>query len=132
MGSATAAWYELRNALHAGDLESAGALLRSQPDVLEARNGIGETVLHFLAVEDCRPAVAWLHERGARLDTTNEFGTPVLFEVAQLGYKELLAWLVAHGADPGQLDRHGQGLVAYLESWKKPEMASFVRELAGA
>jgi ankyrin repeat protein len=84
-------------------------------------------VLHFLAVEDHQEAVAWLHARGADIDTKNEFGTPVLFEVASLGYKKLFGWLIEAGADAHARDADGQDLIEYLLDYDKDEMAGWVR-----
>lgn len=39
-------------------------------------NGIGETGLHFLAVENDGAAVAWLHARGSDLNTRDPFDSP--------------------------------------------------------
>jgi len=121
-------WYQLRNALHAGEFPAAEVLLRDHPSLLTERNGIGETVLHFLAVEDSLPGIEWLHTRGGSLDTTNEFGTPLLFEVAQLGYRDLFLWFVRHGADSNQKDRDDRSLHDYLLECDKPEMIAFVDE----
>lgn len=119
-------WYHLRDAAYQGDFDAADALLRSNPELLDERNGIGETVLHFLAVEDCLHGIEWLHARGATLNTINRFGTPLLFEVAQLGHGELLLWLLAHGADPQQTDESGLSLRSFLAECEKPEMIAFI------
>lgn len=123
------AWYRLRDALFHEDFEFAEAHLQAHPGLLEERDGLGETVLHFLTVEDCLTAVAWLHARGASLDTRNDFGTPVVFEVAELGYAGLLEWFAAHGADLRQRDRQDLDLVSYLIEGEKPEMAALVQAL---
>jgi len=85
--------------------EAALALLRSEPHLLEERTGLGETPLHYLAVENHLRAVALLVEAGAEVNTLNSCrGTP-LSEAASLGYDELVAFLLAHGAKlhvPGQ------------------------------
>lgn len=119
-------WYQLRSLLMAQDFAAAEALLQENPELLDARNGIGETVLHYLAVEDALPGIAWLHKRGASLNVVNEFGTPVLFEVAQLGYRELFSWLAAHGADLKQRATNGQSLKDYLFYTRHPEMLGFI------
>jgi len=116
-------WYELRSALFAGDYKAAEEILRKDRGLLELRNGIGETVLHYLAVENAAEGVAWLHGKGADLDTKNKFGIPVLFEVAQLGYKDLFAWFAARGANLRAVDEYGQGLVAFLAEQRKIKMA---------
>lgn len=125
------AWYALRNALFAEEFSVAGDLLRANPALLVERDGLGETVLHFLAVEDCLAGVAWLHARGASLDTRNDFGKPVAFEVAELGYRELLEWFAANGCDLQQRDACGRSLADYLIESEKPEMAAFAQQLSG-
>jgi ankyrin repeat protein len=121
-------WYHLRDAVEQGDLATAETLLQNNPELLDERNGIGETVLHFLAVEDCSPGVKWLHAKGGSLNTTNEFGTPLLFEVALLGYRDLLLWLLAQGADPKQRDNNGQSLRRYLADFGESDMVAFLDE----
>ena len=120
-------WYQLRNALAAGDYTTAMRLLKKNPKLRDERNSIGETVLHYLAVEDDREAVAWLHKQGADLNAVNEFGTPLLFEVALLGYRDLLLWLLEHGADPNAKDAYGQRIDEYLVEYKKADMVEFVK-----
>ena len=119
-------WYQLRDLLEAGEFSAAEDLLEKAPRLLFERNAVGETVLHFLAVEDNRPAVEWLHARGSDLNTTNKFGTPLIFEIALLGYKELLLWFVAKGANMQQRNGEGQTIKDYLIEFEKFEMIAFL------
>ena len=121
-------WYELRNAVYAKDFPVATDLLRQQASLLHLSNSLGETVLHFLAVENDAEGVAWLHSRGADIDTKNKFGTPVLFEVASLEYKELFRWFVEQGADTRATDEEGQDIVLHLLEYDHEEMAEWVRK----
>lgn len=100
--------------MYCRDFEHAEALLASHPSLFDLRNSIGETVLHFLAVENELEAVAWLFARGFSLKTQNTFGTPMVFEVAGGGHRELLLWLARHGADLSAVDRKNQTLFAFL------------------
>jgi hypothetical protein len=121
-------WYALRNALFEQDDEKAARLLKAEPGLISARSGLGETVLHYLAVENWQPGVEWLWKHGASLDTKNVFGTPVLFEVAQLEYRDLFRWFVQNGADAFARDQDGQDLIEYLREFEKDEMIRFVVE----
>ena len=121
-------WYEFRNAVYSREYELAEKLLGAAPYLLSLRNSLGETALHFLAVENDMEGVSWLHSRGAAIDTKNEFGTPAIFEVAQLEYKELLAWFIRKGADIHAVDADGNGLEAYLEEYEQTEMREHVRQ----
>ena len=121
-------WYQFRNALYERDISVAESLLNEHPTLLDDRNGIGETVLHFLAVEDFLPGIEWLHSRGASLNTKNKFGTPLLFEVAQLGYRNLFVWLVQHGADTNQNDSDDRSIQDYLAEFDRPDMMAFINK----
>ena len=128
MNTTDAVWYEFRNAVYAHDFALAEQLLRDQPSLLHLTNGLGETVLHFLAVENDQEGVSWLHAKGADLDTKNSFGTPALFEVASLEYKELFKWFVARGANVRATDAEDQDLVLHLLEYEHNEMAEWVRQ----
>jgi hypothetical protein len=127
MGYTEPAWLEFRDVVYGGDFARAGEMLRDKPEVLHMVNGIGETVLNFLAVEDARDGVAWLHAQGADINTKNAFGQPVVFEVAQLSYKELFTWFKERGANLRATDGDGNDLVSYLLEYDHPEMAEWVR-----
>ena len=59
-------WYQFRNLLQLGDFAAASSMLALQPNLISERNSIGESVLHYLAVEDCQEAIEWLYSRGGR------------------------------------------------------------------
>ena len=107
-------WYELRNSVYLKEYARAEELLATNPELLTLTNSIGETVLHFLAVENDIEGVAWLHVHGSSLNTETGFGKPMIFEVAELGYKDLLLWLWIKGADFSVLDQEGHGIYECL------------------
>jgi ankyrin repeat protein len=107
-------WYELRDSVYSKLFGHAEELLRANPKLLTLTDGIGETVLHYLAVENDIEGVAWLHAHGFNLNTKNKFGNPMVFEVAELGYKDLLTWLSQNGADFAVLDDDGGGIYECL------------------
>jgi ankyrin repeat protein len=90
-------------------------MLKANPQLLTLTNSIGETVLHFLAIENDMEGVAWLHAHGFSLNTRNKFGDPMVFEVAGLGYKDLLLWLARNGVDLAVVDLKNRGILDYLE-----------------
>ena len=121
-----AIWHQLRDSLLRRDFSAAEKFLVDNPSLVALRNGIGETVLHYMAVENDQEAVAWLHARGFSLNETNAFDIPVVFEVAQLGYKELLLWFVDNGGDLSAKDGDGNDILAHLLQYEEVEMARFV------
>ena len=81
------------------DRELADSLIEEDPSFLAVKNGIGETVFHYLVVEDRKEEVSYLLSKGAEINTTNEFGNTPLSEAASLGYYELCEYLLKNGAD---------------------------------
>jgi ankyrin repeat protein/GNAT superfamily N-acetyltransferase len=80
-------------------LSEGAALLAAEPGLLEARVGVGETPLHYLAIEDQIDAVRFLHEHGADLEAPNEFGETALRMCLRLGNRGVADYLLDQGAD---------------------------------
>jgi ankyrin repeat protein len=75
-------------------------LLRSNPELLNARWLHNETVLHFLCVEGYAEGVRFLIEAGAQVDATNEFGGTALVDMVLMGNTSIAKLLVEAGANP--------------------------------
>lgn len=75
------------------------ALLNAEPQLIAERTGLGETPLHYLAVENQLDAVRLLIARGASVNTVNECHSTPLSDAASLGYEEMVALLLDSGAD---------------------------------
>ena len=75
------------------------SLLNREPDLLNARTGLGETPLHYLAVENHIEAVkALVEKKGADVNTLNDFGGSPISDAAGLGYVDLVKYLLSVGA----------------------------------
>jgi ankyrin repeat protein len=92
-------FYELRNLVWT-DKAAARKRFAADANLRHLRNSLGETLLHWFAVENCQEEVGWLLERGVPLNTVNDFGSSPLLEATQLGYTELVLFLLEKGADP--------------------------------
>ena len=104
MSQTNSRFYALRNAAYA-DLAAARELIASDASIVEAKNSIGETALHFLVVENQLAAVEFLAQHGSDVNNRNDFGTPAIIEAAQLGYREMVKLLADLGAvtDPDEI-----------------------------
>jgi ankyrin repeat protein len=91
-------FYEFRDAVFA-DRASAEKLLAKDPQLIAVRSSIGETAMHYLAVEDELESVEWLLDRGADVNTRNDFGETPLMNAASLGYFKMCELLLKRGAD---------------------------------
>jgi len=91
---------------------------------------MGETVLHFLDVENDIEGVEWLHTHGASLNTANRFGTPMVFEVAAAGHQAMVLWLAQQDIDFSVSDGRNRSLFEYLRRGTeeaKPEWPTYDR-----
>ena len=105
-------------------------LLNEEPKLIEARGGLGETALHYLAVENQIDAVRTLVTRGANVNTLSDVGGTPLSEAASLGYVDLVKYLLSVGA---RLKVDGQHEPTIHEAVRsgKPELVKLILE-AGA
>ena len=81
------------------DRAEAARMLAHDRSLLDARNGIDETVLYFFAVENVLPAVQWLLDQGADVNTRDHADSIPLIDAAYLGHVEMCQLLLEHGAD---------------------------------
>lgn len=86
--------------LAARDPGSVGGRLRADPSLLDLRDGMGETALHYLVIERERLAVTALLEAGANVNTADDSGDTALCSAVRLGYTDIAAFLLERGADP--------------------------------
>ncbi len=84
-------------------LEKASELLDVNPDLIFEKTGLGETPLHYLAVENQLDAVEFLFLKGADLNTKNEFGDTPITEATSLGHFDMVKFLLENGAKIDQL-----------------------------
>jgi ankyrin repeat protein len=125
-------WYTFRDACAQGLYDEAEGLLNAHPSLRTATNRVGETVLHWLAVENHLEAVAWLHARGFAIDGSNHFGTPMFFEVAFLGYHDLLRWLAERMDFTALMDMEDRDVFAYLAERTEDPSSDFLRSLTNS
>lgn len=122
-------WYTLKSAVLGRHYSEAESLLEKEPELLDARNRIGETVLHYLSIENDIEGVVWLEKRGFNLNCKNKFGTPVVFDVALLEYKELLEWFYKKGANLSARNRDNLNIIEFLQVYEEDEMSVFVDKM---
>lgn len=82
-------------------------LLAKEPHLIKSRDGLGETPLHYLSVENQLEAVRALTKCGAEVNTVSACGGTPLSEAASLGYMEIVRFLLSAGAQlhvPGQTE----------------------------
>ena len=94
------------------DKAEAARMLAEDPSLVGVKNSIGETAMHYLAVENELASVEWLLDRGADVNTRNDFGGTPLMDSASLGYREICEMLLKRGADMAMQDINGDTAIS--------------------
>ena len=118
-------WIEAYEALAEGSSPSAKLL----ETVRSNRNGIGETMLHWYAIEGEPAIVEKIIGLGFDVNTTNAFGRPPLFECVQLDRWNMVELLLAHGARTDIRDHIGEDVFIHLKDSGQHAKAKKLKEL---
>lgn len=78
--------------------EAGVKLATAEPELLKAKTRLGETALHYLAVENQIQAVKALVAMGADINNLSACAGTPLSESASLGYADLVKYLLEAGA----------------------------------
>jgi ankyrin repeat protein len=80
------------------DRGEARRLFEQHPQLRDTRVLWGESILHYLAVEEYTDAVRFLLDLGFDVDAEDDDGETALHSAALLGYVDMVELLLAHGA----------------------------------
>ena len=91
----------LRHFVHAAmfDQPLARRMMKQRPAWLTDVNGIGETVLADVVIENYLEAARFLLDAGADINTRDMSQATPLIQAAGLGYREMIGLLLERGAD---------------------------------
>ncbi len=107
---------------------AAEQLLHEHPELIHVTNRLGETALHFLAVEDYADGVVFLARHGAPVNARNGSHRTPLMEAAMVGATEVVRALLACGADPSVQTPDGDTVWDLLDPESATELLSIFRE----
>ena len=118
-------WVEAYGALEEGHPIPANLL----PMVLVNRNGLGESMLHWYAIEGEPKIIEKVIELGFDVNTTNKFGRTALFECVILARWEIVKLLLSHGARTDIRDQNDEDVFAYLQEAGEQEKTQKLQNL---
>ena len=98
MITATARPLDIFDALRKGDVAVVKALVEKSPQVLDARDGDGRTLLHYAAVGGNADLINYLVEKGAKLEPRDARQKTPLHLAAMNDRKDAVAALLKRGA----------------------------------
>lgn len=119
-------WIEAYEALEEGRTLPADLLSK----VLAIRNGVGESMLHWYAIEGELAVIEKIIGLGFDVNATNEFGRTPLFECVMIERWEVVELLLAHGARTDLRDQNDEDVFAYLDAGDGQDGARKIRELS--
>jgi ankyrin repeat protein len=118
-------WIEAYEALEKGRSIS-GDLLST---VLANRNGLGESMLHWYAIEGDTTVLEKIIALGFDVNATNKFGRTPLFECVEIERWEIVELLLATGARTDIRDQNDEDVFVYLEESGDHEKSKKLKEL---
>lgn len=86
------------------DRKLAAQMLADNRERLQEKSSVGETALHYLAIENDLEGVTFLISQGAEVDSRDNSNCTPLMHAAQLGNDEMCLLLMEHGADVNAID----------------------------
>jgi len=97
----------LHDAVAAGRLDRAAAMLQRNPRLVESRDRLDKTPLHHVVTFHRPEALELLTAYGADIDARDATGMTPLHVAAMLGRDFEARWLLEHGAEADARDRFG-------------------------
>lgn len=119
--SASEKAYQLINACFES-LDKAGELLSADPELIHERDGVGETALHYLVIENQLEAVRFLVKYRADINTQDDFKVTPLAHAAQCGYEKMVEYLLSQGADVNLADENEDTPIHHAISGNNPQI----------
>ncbi len=104
-------WIELYDVLDAGRQPNAALVSLCK----ESRTGIGETMLHWYAIEGDPHVLERLVDLGFSVNVQNDFGRTPLMECSIIGRWDNARVLLDRGADLSIVDREGMDYFQVLD-----------------
>jgi ankyrin repeat protein len=98
---------EIHDAVEAGNLEKARALLQEKRELVSIKDSVGKTPLHCAAANGHKDIAELLLARDAEINARDGNGTTPLFLAVQNGYRDVVEVLLANKADVNTANNNG-------------------------
>lgn len=130
LGLATPA--SLTQAIRRGDVKKVQAMLASNPQLVDSREGkFGSPPLHTAVSKHQVAVVKLLLQRGANVNGGNDMRITALHLCAQFNYPDLARLLLDSGADPNILTKTGVSPLRLAEANRNERVADVIRSHGG-
>ena len=97
---------------------------------LRSRTEIGETMLHWYAIEGDPDVLQKLVELGFEVNVQNEFGKTPIMESALAGRWDNARVLLDYGADLSVADHNGDDFFAFLDEMQVNDRPNWAQRIA--
>ena len=103
-----------------------------QEIVTKNRNGLGETMLHWYAIEGDTKVVEKIIDLGLDVNTQNKFLQTPLFECVSIERWDMVKLLLDSGADIGIKNQNDETIWQYLEFNDETEKINRLKDLTSS
>ncbi len=114
-------------AVRHGDLKQIKALLDSKPNLVNAKDSVGFTSLHWAAIDGSEEVIELLLSRGADVNAPSSEGYTSLHNAARSGHKQIIKLLLDHGAAMNVRSKKGATPLGLAVDAGKTDAADFLR-----
>ena len=118
---------EMIKAVNHGSLDRAKLLLAAAPDLINARDGTGATLLMIASHDGNLKMAELLVENGADVNAKDKAGTTALMKASDMGKLEIAELLVENGADVNAKDKAGTTALMKASKEKNHEVVNLLR-----
>ena len=115
---------DLNSAVYRGDVAAVQEALTLHPELVNVKNEVGRTPLHYAAWRGHNEMISLLVSRGADINAITDRGHTPLHLAVRRNYKETVALLIALGANVNARTKRGHSPM-HLAS---PPLAALLRE----
>jgi ankyrin repeat protein len=108
------------------DMKLAASMARADPDCIRYRCFAGETVFHYLIVENDIERAAELLACGSDINSQTDFGASPLIHATMLNYLPAVQWLVSKGASLEPKTVNGETALTYAATNENAAIYKFL------
>lgn len=119
------------DAVESGDIEAVRRAIASGADVNAIRDNEGKSPIHWAAYDGSTEIARLLIEKGADVNSADEYGVTPLMQACDGGHTDTARLLIEHGANVNAVDGNLETVIDNVSSFSQPEIYALLRD-AGA
>ena len=119
---------EIHDVVIQGDLQKVIELIKKNPELLNSKDQLGRTPLHWATRGVHLEIIKYLVSKGAEINCKDNMNVIPLHSIAVRGHTEAAKFLILHGADINAIDKTNNTSLSYALSRNFKEIVSILIE----